>query len=38
MTEEEYIAQRLDDQIDWYSKKSSSQTLLFQFGVSQQGH
>jgi hypothetical protein len=24
MTEEEYIAQRLDDQIDWYSKKSSS--------------
>jgi Protein of unknown function (DUF4231) len=24
MTEEEYIAQRLDDQIDWYSKKSST--------------
>jgi len=24
MTEEEYISQRLDDQIDWYSKKSSS--------------
>lgn len=23
MTEEEYISQRLDDQIDWYSKKSS---------------
>jgi hypothetical protein len=24
MTEEDYIAQRLDDQIDWYSKKSSN--------------
>jgi hypothetical protein len=24
MTEEEYISHRLDDQIDWYSKKSSS--------------
>jgi hypothetical protein len=24
MTEEEYIAQRLNDQIDWYSKKSSN--------------
>lgn len=24
MTEEEYITQRLEDQIDWYSKKSSS--------------
>ena len=24
MTEEEYISQRLDDQIDWYSRKSSS--------------
>lgn len=24
MTEEEYISQRLDDQIDWYSKKSST--------------
>lgn len=24
MTEEEYISQRLDDQINWYSKKSST--------------
>ena len=24
MTEEEYIKQRIDDQIDWYSKKSAS--------------
>lgn len=23
MTEEEYISQRLDNQIDWYSKKNS---------------
>lgn len=24
MTEEDYVAQRLNDQIDWYSKKSST--------------
>jgi hypothetical protein len=29
MIEEEYIAQRLDDQIDWYSKKSSSCQTCF---------